>query len=214
MLIGRCCCTRQRCALTVSVMSLVFMSTVYLVYFHHGSAAEILAQNSMEDNKLNRVVGRRSLAEDNWILTPHQKFLLAEEEKWDAFITKNKYVTIGKIWDNCDEKDRLNVGRIIMLPDLKKGGVKAKLFMNSTIGEEILEGEGGIQIDIQYNTRDLYRSRWDLCSNIKPDDPMHCPIKKNLQLKMTREFKLHSWLPNCVLFAGPVYYEGVYAGYG
>jgi len=165
-------------------------ATLYVTFFHHAPAASILAANK-------HVVRRTLAAAAN---ATDEDAAMAEYQlaKWDAWVEANGYVSIGEVYDKCDEPTRLNLGRIVILPDKKKGGLLCKMFMNCTLGEE-LRHPSGIVIDIQYNGRDLYRSRWDLCTaEDKEIERMQkilaCPIPKG-RTHIAKAFKVPGFLP-------------------
>jgi len=166
-------------------------ATIYVAFFHHPPPDAILAANKPRKSSGHVVLRTLNSTNEDAVMAAYQI------AKWDAWVEANSYVSIGEVYDKCNDPVRLNLGRIVIYPDKKKGGLLCKLFMNCTLGEEIQSG--GIQIDIQYNGRDLYHSRWDLCTaeDKEPDRQdkiLSCPIPKGRTI-VAKGFKVPAFLP-------------------
>jgi len=181
----------RKLCLVAMVSMMCAMCTVYVTYFHHGPASEVLQANAV------RHVARRTLASNS---TQDEDAQMAAYQlgKWEAWVDANGYVPIGEVYDKCEhDEHQLNLGRVVLLPDKKKGGLLAKLFINATLGQDVTSG--GIQIDIKYNKHDLYGSRWDLCTaedrELEVQNKiLKCPIRAG-RMRVAKPFKIPSFLP-------------------
>lgn len=157
----------------------IIIFTCYGLFFHHGPPEEIL-----QANKGNRQQIRHFAFRDEQNMNELEKQVAIEEKKaialWENFIKSNGYVSIGEIYDNCDEKDRIMVGKTIILPDVRWGGikgVKSRTFINTTFESEVAGGTFGLEV--KYNGKDLYSRSWELCTldeDYENDRVIYCPF--------------------------------------
>jgi hypothetical protein len=67
--------------------------SVYMVFFHHGPAEEILANNMREDKSANKKHLSKTIVDDS----PASDAM----KVWENFVEKHNYVVIGEMYDDC-----------------------------------------------------------------------------------------------------------------
>ncbi|XP_052819259.1 putative phosphatidylglycerol/phosphatidylinositol transfer protein DDB_G0278295 [Mya arenaria] len=188
---------RKACMILVGLFFLLTF-TSYMLFFNHGAPEEI-----MTANKGNKHPKFRHYAErDAKHMDELEKDIAAEEKKaieyWDNFIQKNNFVSIGEIYDNCDEKDRMMVGRTILIPDVRWGGLKgvtSRTFINITLDED-LEG-GRFYLEVKYNGNDLFARNWELCNldeDYGDERQIYCPFASK-DYSFVKDRQIPKYLP-------------------
>lgn len=172
-----CNMTCKKAVMLVFAIVFVLFFGSYMAFFHHGAPEGIMAQN-----RANRPGIRVFQDKDKHMNELDHE--IAEEEReaieyWEDFIKKNDFTPIGEIFDNCDEKDRLMVGRTIMLPDVRWGGlkgVKSRTFINTTLDAELTGGK--FFLEVKYNGKVIYNKDWELCTLDEDYDDriVYCPF--------------------------------------
>ncbi|KAL4235443.1 hypothetical protein ACF0H5_007079 [Mactra antiquata] len=180
---------RKMCNLTLKkalmlccgVFFVVFF-LAYIAFFNHGAPENIMEQNRQNRDKVRFFEG--DLGGEDSHMNDIEKDLAVEAKKafdyWDTFIKKNDFTAIGEIYDSCEEKERQMVGRTIMLPDVRWGGikgVKSRTFINYTLDSELTGGK--FYLEVKYNGKDLFSRNWELCSldeDYGDDRIIFCPF--------------------------------------
>lgn len=159
---------------------------IYSQFFNHGPAEHIMAANRQGDRvKVKAIVRGTTYADESPDELEQQleAELTQAAEKWEQFIKQHQYVSIGEIYDNCDENDRLMVGKTIMLPDtdtkwkILSSGMKTRTFINVTIDSEVFGGK--IYHTLKYKGYNVNNKSWDLCTfdeNDGADRIINCPF--------------------------------------
>lgn len=166
------------------------MGGVYVVYFRHPPAKDILRNQKVLDfgesfYKKSAGAGGASTEEDETFGT----------EYWDGFLKKNNFVAIGAVYTKCEGR-REQVGSVILQEDTVNGGVSSVTFFNMTFGKEISGGQ--FNIDVKYNGQDLYDNYWELCE-MEEDVPQanktfSCPIQAK-HWSIQKEKHIPTYLP-------------------
>ncbi|XP_060563256.1 putative phosphatidylglycerol/phosphatidylinositol transfer protein 2 [Ruditapes philippinarum] len=173
----------------------VLFFVCYLAFFNHGPPENIMAAN-----RGNRK-GIRLFEDKDSHKNELDKEIEAEERKaleyWEDFIKKHDYTAIGEIYDNCDEKDRMMIGRTIMLPDRRWGGIKgvtARTFINTTLDSELSGGR--FYLEVKYNGKDLYSNNWELCTLDEDYDDrlIYCPFNPG-EYSFVKDRQIPIYLP-------------------
>ncbi|XP_060073825.1 uncharacterized protein LOC132553587 [Ylistrum balloti] len=186
--------------------------SVYVTYFNHGPPEDIMNRNrnqgqgveSSNDDKELRLtkrdeskdIGEEEDGGDDEVIKDEDNPDFVESKKlWDDFIKANNYVSIGDLYSGCEVGDRVLVGKTIMLPDKKKGGIKSRTFLNFTFEEDYTGGE--FVLEVKYNNKDLYDNHWDMCTldDQQPDRLIFCPYKANAQWSWVKDKKIPGYLP-------------------
>lgn len=191
-----CNLTCKKALILTCGVFIVVIFTCYMLFFNHGAPETIMAQN-----KGNRP-SIRAFADKDGHKHELDKELEEEERKaveyWEQFITKNDFTAIGEIYDNCDEKDRIMVGRTIMLPDKRWGGIKgltSRTFINTTLDSELTGGR--FYIEVKYNGKDLYNNNWELCTmdeDYGDDRLIYCPYNPG-EYSFVKDRQIPIYLP-------------------
>lgn len=157
----------------------IIVFTCYGIFFHHGPPEEIL-----KANKINRAHARHFASQEEQNMNELEKQEAMEEKKaieiWENFIKTNDFVSIGDIYDNCDETDRKMVGQAIILPDVRWAGmkgVKSRTFINTTFESEVTGGS--FNIEVKYNGKELFNRTWELCNGDEDNEEnnvISCPL--------------------------------------
>ncbi|XP_062567963.1 putative phosphatidylglycerol/phosphatidylinositol transfer protein DDB_G0282107 [Saccostrea cucullata] len=146
----------------------IFVIIVYMTFFNHGPPEKILSANSRTNAYLDRV-----LAGDG------DEEVLRSARAWDSFMKANHYVSIGDIYDSCEEDGRKWLGKTIILPDKRRGGVTSKTFLNVTFEKTLDDGE--FFLSVSYGGKDLYENKWKFCEMEEDEDDeerwIFCPYK-------------------------------------
>lgn len=145
----------------------VFFVTIYVIYFNHGPPEKILSANSKTNEYLQRVLEGDGDEE-----------VLKSARAWNSFIEAHHYVSIGDIYDSCEEDGRKWLGKTILLPDKERGGVTSKTFLNVTFEETLADGE--FFLSVSYGGKDLYENQWKFCEMEEEDEEdrwIFCPYK-------------------------------------
>nr|XP_022337072.1 uncharacterized protein LOC111133210 isoform X2 [Crassostrea virginica] len=160
----------------LTILTLSFsMFTLYMTMFNHGPPSEIMEANRhillKPQNEVQLAVGEED-EEDEEVSESVQS-----AKRWQKFVDDNKYVAIGDVFDSCDNKDRITLGKAILLPDKETGGLKVRTFINITLEQPLTEGE--FLIDVKYNGKDLYDNHWEFCTidENKEVRQVFCPYK-------------------------------------
>ncbi|XP_069113957.1 uncharacterized protein [Argopecten irradians] len=184
--------------------------SVYFTYFNHGPPEDIMNRNRQQgqgadtnqDDGLHLTKREESndiekdAKEDMDEIKDEDNPDFVESKKlWDNFIKTNNYVSIGDLYNGCEVGERVLVGKTIMLPDEKKGGIKSRTFLNYTFEEEYTGGE--FVLEVKYNNKDLYDNHWDMCTldDQQPDRLIFCPYKAQAQWSWVKDKKIPSYLP-------------------
>jgi hypothetical protein len=166
---------------------------VYFRYFRRPPTEDILAANLVlhgggdDDDDEDVDGGGDGVAED-------EDEVKSSARTWDRWIRRNRYISIGKLFNKCDGNDRIMVGRVIMLQDKVHGGVTSKTYLNVTLENDVTGG--AMYITCQYNGNDLYSNHWDLCTVEEDMDDriIFCPIRAGRK-KFVKELKIPNYLP-------------------
>ncbi|KAH3849867.1 hypothetical protein DPMN_092271 [Dreissena polymorpha] len=175
-----CNLTCKKASMLVCGGFIILMFTLYALFFNHGAPEDIMVANkgSQVNPKFKHYHDR-----DPHKMNELEKEVAEEERRaaqhWDEFIAKNDFVNIGEIYDNCDEKDRVMIGRTIMLPTVHWAGlkgVKSRTFINITLHEELTGGK--FFLEVKYNGKDLFARNWELCTLDEDYDDrvVYCPF--------------------------------------
>ncbi|KAK3085904.1 hypothetical protein FSP39_010291 [Pinctada imbricata] len=174
----------------IFVMIFIFL---YLVYFRHGAPDTILAANGRKNSYLQEVLSRDT--DDD---------VTRSARAWQKFIDDNKYVSIGDVYNDCDDENRYWVGKSVLLPDPLRGGVTSKTFINFTLENEITEGSADFFIKVSYGSKDLYENEWDFCTMEDDEDEderfVFCPYEPK-KYSWVIERKIPGYLPNGKYYA-------------
>ncbi|XP_013383718.1 phosphatidylglycerol/phosphatidylinositol transfer protein-like [Lingula anatina] len=186
---------------------------VYFLYFYHGSPEDIMSRNRKQHNKAavsqGKFLHRAALKsehpqvedggddEDEGEEEDEDDPAVSSYKLWEQWVEENGYLSIGDIYDKCDDsKDRVTLGKVILLPDHEKGGVTSVSFLNHTIENDIDEGSE-VKIEVSYNGKELYKNHWELCTideDEEEDRIVFCPIKKGPRT-WKKEMKIPNYLP-------------------
>lgn len=187
-----CNLTCKKACLIVVLITFFLLFTIYSLFFHHGPPEDIMAANRQGDRVKVMKKSDESLDDLEQELEAE---LTQAAEKWEKFIKDNNYVSIGEIYDNCDEQERLMVGKTIMLPDKRWGGisgVKSRTFINATLDSEVMGGR--FYLSVKYNGNDLYNRNWELCTLDQDYDDriIYCPFNPgDYHFKKDRQIPLY-----------------------
>ncbi|XP_048732340.2 uncharacterized protein LOC125649130 isoform X2 [Ostrea edulis] len=155
------------------------MFTVYMTMFNHGPASEILEANRQVVRKSENSFKLDSLKLDSNGEQEEEKESESalSAKKWQKFVDENKLVAIGDVYNSCDNKDRITLGKAILLPDEETEGLKVRTFINITLKKALTEGE--FLIDVKYNGKDLYDNHWEFCTidENQKKRQVFCPYK-------------------------------------
>lgn len=176
--------------------------TSYLMFFNHGPPEDVLEYNRQHSGSRGRHFVPKGKDHDHRLDEELGKQLDDEEKKalhyWNDFIDRNDFVSIGEIYDNCDEKDRILVGKAILLPDIKWGGfkgVKARTFINTTFESELTGGQ--FFIEVQYKGTTIFKRDWELCTldeDYGDERIIYCPFNPG-DYSFVRDKKIPYLLP-------------------
>ncbi|XP_061196903.1 putative phosphatidylglycerol/phosphatidylinositol transfer protein 2 [Saccostrea echinata] len=148
------------------------MFTLYMTMFNHGPPSEI-----MEANRRVVLKPQNSIELDSEEIDEEESEAVRSAKHWQKFVDDNKFVGIGDVYNSCDDKDRITIGKAIMLPDEETGGIKVRTFINITLEKPLTEGE--FLVDVKYNGKDLYDNHWEFCTIDENQEvrQVFCPYK-------------------------------------
>lgn len=151
------------------------MFTLYMTMFNHGPPSEILEANRkrvLKPDGADLSLNGDEAAEDEEVSES-----VESAKRWQKFVDDNKYVGIGDVYNSCDDKDRITLGKAILLPDKETGGLKVRTFINITLEKPLTEGE--FLVDVKYNGKDLYDNHWEFCTIDENQEvkQVFCPYK-------------------------------------
>ncbi|XP_062567964.1 putative phosphatidylglycerol/phosphatidylinositol transfer protein 2 [Saccostrea cucullata] len=148
------------------------MFTLYMTMFNHGPPSEI-----MEANRRVVLKPQNAIELDSEELDEEESESVRSAKHWQKFVDDNKFVGIGDVYNSCDNKDRITIGKAIMLPDPETGGIKVRTFINITLEKPLTEGE--FLVDVKYNGKDLYDNHWEFCTIDENQEvrQVFCPYK-------------------------------------
>ncbi|XP_074644842.1 putative phosphatidylglycerol/phosphatidylinositol transfer protein 2 [Tubulanus polymorphus] len=174
----------------ISALLAVVVVSVYLVYFRHPPPDDILAANRKKtaSSRLARQALRDDYDYDD------DDPVAASKRMWESWIEENGHVSIGELYDKCEGDDRIMVGKTILVPDKKLGGVTSFTYVNVTWENLIDDGE--LFIEVKYNGKDLYSNHWELCTvdEGEEDQIIFCPIKPG-QKNYRKQLKIPNYIP-------------------
>lgn len=152
------------------------MFTLYMTMFNHGPPSEILEANRQivlkPKNDIDLSLDGEEADEDEEVSES-----VESAKRWQKFVDDNKYVAIGDVYNSCDDKDRITLGKAILLPNEETGGLKVRTFINITLEKPLTEGE--FLVDVKYNGKDLYDNHWEFCTIDENQEvkQVFCPYK-------------------------------------
>lgn len=152
------------------------MFTLYMTMFNHGPPSEILEANRQivlkPKNDVDLSLNGEEADEDEEVSES-----VESAKRWQKFVDDNKYVAMGDVYNSCDDKDRITLGKAILLPDKETGGLKVRTFINITLEKPLTEGE--FLVDVKYNGKDLYDNHWEFCTIDENQEvkQVFCPYK-------------------------------------
>lgn len=193
---GASCPMYGRILLGVAIVVCLVLG-VYFKHFHRLPTEDILAANlarqtaAVEDEEDQSFYDVVDEDRDDEVTGDA---VTKSRRKWDTWIRRNHFVSIGNLFNKCEGDDRITLGRVVMLEDQKRGGVTSKTYVNVTLEKEIV---GGLMyLTCQYNGKDLYSNHWDLCTVEDGHDErvINCPIRAGRR-KFVKELKIPNYLP-------------------
>ncbi|KAF6017420.1 hypothetical protein EB796_024270 [Bugula neritina] len=116
---------------------------------------------------------------------------------WGAWLYQNQYVSIGDVFDtDCDDKERILVGKLVLLPDPDTNGVKVRAYANTSFDNPIIYGT--LHALVHYNGKEFYNNGLDLCTVDKNEKDksqiLSCPISKGMHF-IVKEKKVSPFYP-------------------
>lgn len=111
---------------------------------------------------------------------------------WDHWIKDNQFVDLGNVWGYCDDDDPPVIGKIILLEDEERGGVKSIFLFNTTFDKDVLMGK--VEISIDYNGMHFWTKTADLEDLEIEGDFFKAPIVKGDHY-FVREKHISSFIP-------------------
>ena len=96
---------------------------------------------------------------------------------WDGWVQKNKFRSIGDIYDRCDSNsnDRVKVGKVILSYNAENRKIYVTLVANITLAETLVRGVANVYAS--YRNRVLFNETFDACRDIHVKG-LKCPMKK------------------------------------
>jgi len=174
--------TRMMCNLTCKKALILlfsgFVATIffgYFLFYNHDDPDMIMANNRRAQEGGQWHKDTRHMDETE--LEVHEEERKAIEY-WEKFVKDHKYTAIGEVYDNCDEEDRMMVGRTVMLPNNAfLSRIKARTFVNVTLDSEVTGGM--FFIEVQYNGNNIFNRQWELCTLDEgaDDQIVFCPFE-------------------------------------
>ncbi|XP_022096103.1 uncharacterized protein LOC110982165 [Acanthaster planci] len=121
---------------------------------------------------------------------------------WDKWVTDNNLVDVGTMWGYCDDPDPAEVGKILLMKDEDRGGLKVVVVMNTTFDEPVVSGL--IQAHVMYGEMSFYDKEMDICTlyddtELEPgeerDTFFDCPMAAGTKY-YTKELHVPFFLPS------------------
>jgi len=113
---------------------------------------------------------------------------------WDEFMLKNpRLISIGDIWDKCDNKTRIKIGKVVLAPN-KGEGVHIVSYANQTFQKRVTKSSSHLKV--YYKDTLLYEKTADMCEKAKKlDTPYECPIPKGHTIIIKDTASMPSYIP-------------------
>ncbi|XP_071785900.1 uncharacterized protein [Asterias amurensis] len=88
---------------------------------------------------------------------------------WDLWMKDNGFVDIGTLWGYCDDSDPPVIGKVLLMKDEDRGGLKIVVVMNTTFDEPV--EYGSIFVSVMYGDMNFYEKDMDICTLYDDDEP-------------------------------------------
>ncbi|XP_038078872.1 uncharacterized protein LOC119746137 [Patiria miniata] len=109
---------------------------------------------------------------------------------WDKWVKDNDLVGVGTIWGYCDDPEPPEIGKLLLMKDEDRGGLKVVIVMNSTFDEQVESGQ--IFANVMYGDMSFYDNTMDICTLFDDDELEPGEERDNFF--------------DCPMAAGPKYY--------
>ncbi len=88
---------------------------------------------------------------------------------WNQWVKDNSFVGIGTLWGYCDDSDPPVIGKVLLMKDEDRGGLKVVVVMNTTFDEPV--ESGFIFVSVMYGDVNFYERDMDICTLYEDDEP-------------------------------------------
>ncbi|ESO08934.1 hypothetical protein HELRODRAFT_168855 [Helobdella robusta] len=183
----------QKVILVVLIL-IGMMLGIYFRFFKRPPLDQILAANvvfSDVEHEMYDYIESKESGEE-----PVMDEVMRSKIRWEIWVRAMNYVSIGTLFNKCNDTRKVTLGKVILMEDQVRGGLKLRTYLNVTFDKDITAGR--IFLACQYNGNDIYSKDWDLCTlekEIKPEDRIiNCPVSKGKR-RFVKDLKIPNYLP-------------------
>ncbi|CAB3997592.1 Hypothetical predicted protein [Paramuricea clavata] len=114
---------------------------------------------------------------------------------WDGWVERNRYRSIGDVYDICDSKsnDRVKVGKAILSYNPENRRIYATIAANITLADDLVRGTANIYAS--YRGRVLFNETFDVCRDLHVKG-LKCPMRKGDKISVHEKKKFPSHIPS------------------